>query len=112
MAPFTKFLTPAPEVIISSPLTRALTTTLAAFPSHSCPRVAHPLARERVWLSSDVGRPVEQLRAEFAGFAFEEMDGIWWHHGGTHDPLAVHLEPQGEKVAMASWLVHAGAGYL
>ena len=51
-------LHPVPEVLIVSPLTRALHTAELAFPSAKCQiprRIAHPLARERVYLSSDIG---------------------------------------------------------
>lgn len=51
-------LQPIPEVLIASPLTRALHTAELAFPLSKCQiprRIAHPLARERVYLSSDIG---------------------------------------------------------
>ena len=51
-------LHPIPEVLIVSPLTRALHTAELAFPADKCQiqrRIAHPLARERVYLSSDIG---------------------------------------------------------
>ena len=51
-------LQPVPEVLIVSPLTRALHTAELAFPSSRCQiprRIAHSLARERVYLSSDIG---------------------------------------------------------
>lgn len=52
-----KFLYPKPEVIISSPLRRALDTADIAFAGEQCPRIAHHLATECLWLSSDVGTP-------------------------------------------------------
>jgi broad specificity phosphatase PhoE len=50
-------LQPAPELLVASPLSRALHTADIAFPAGStaCPRIMHPLARERLYLSSDVG---------------------------------------------------------
>ena len=51
----TSRLSPAPEVLLISPLRRTLQTAELAFPGASCPRVVEPLARERIWLSSDVG---------------------------------------------------------
>lgn len=52
-----KGLRPAPELLVVSPLSRALHTADLAFPPASvgCPRIMHPLARERLYLSSDVG---------------------------------------------------------
>jgi broad specificity phosphatase PhoE len=57
-AKHSKHLRPAPQLIIASPLSRALHTAdlclpPAAYPD--APRMAHPLARERLYLSSDVG---------------------------------------------------------
>jgi broad specificity phosphatase PhoE len=46
-----------PELIVSSPLSRALHTADLAFPASEVPRMMLPLARERLWLSSDVGQP-------------------------------------------------------
>ena len=51
----TSRLSPAPEVLLISPLRRTLQTAELAFPQANCPRVVEPLARERIWLSSDVG---------------------------------------------------------
>ena len=48
-------LTPAPEVIIASPLTRALQTADLTFPEFKGPRLACGLARERTYFASDVG---------------------------------------------------------
>lgn len=54
-----KGLRPTPELLVVSPLSRALHTADLAFPRYSvdCPRIMHPLARERLYLSSDVGLP-------------------------------------------------------
>ena len=57
-AKHSKHLRPPPELIIASPLSRALHTADLCLPQSTypnVPRVAHPLARERLYLSSDVG---------------------------------------------------------
>ena len=46
-----------PELLVSSPLSRALHTADLAFQDADVPRLVLPLARERLWLSSDVGQP-------------------------------------------------------
>ena len=43
-----------PELIVSSPLTRALHTAQLAFKGVDCKRMVHPLAAERLEHSSDV----------------------------------------------------------
>ena len=42
---------------MSSPLARALHTADLAFPASKVPRIMLPIARERLYLSSDVGQP-------------------------------------------------------
>lgn len=53
-----------------SPLTRALQTASLAFPTYDGRIEVEPLARERVWLSSDCGRSPDELKADFP-------DGRW-----------------------------------
>ena len=47
----------AVDLVVSSPLTRALQTSAAVFRDAGVPAVATPLAAERCYLSSDVGAP-------------------------------------------------------
>ncbi len=63
-------LHPAPEVLMVSPLSRALQTAALAFQLQQHggwdgPVVVEALARERVWLSGDLGRAPDKLEAEF-----------------------------------------------
>ena len=43
-----------PDVLVVSPLTRALQSAELAFEGLDCPRIVHPLAAERLEHSSDV----------------------------------------------------------
>ena len=53
-----------------SPLTRALQTAHLAFlPHYHGPVVVQPLARERVWHSSDLGRTPAELDKEWSAIA-------------------------------------------
>lgn len=62
----TRCLAPLLQLLVVSPLTRALQTAELAFGSPpGCPTIVQPLARERLYLSSDVGRPPAELAAEF-----------------------------------------------
>lgn len=57
---------PRPDVIVVSPLTRCLQTCRLVFEGQEdIPRVVTPLASERVWHSSDVGRSPRELEIEF-----------------------------------------------
>jgi broad specificity phosphatase PhoE len=55
------------QVVLCSPLTRALQTCRVAFGGRqpAVPVRVHPLLRERLLLSSEVGRRREELEAEF-----------------------------------------------
>lgn len=48
-------LQPAPQLLLASPLSRALQTADITFKDFEGPRMAHSLARERTYFASDVG---------------------------------------------------------
>lgn len=56
---------PQPEVLVVSPLSRAIQTAQIAWEHYDGPVLVEALVRERVWLSSDVGRPPAELLKEF-----------------------------------------------
>lgn len=112
---------PSSFAVVVSPLTRALQTASLAFPSlvdesrRSSSRggeataatanatttttmVSLALARERVWLSSEVGRPRSSLSSEFPHVCFADLppyDSPWWHGGAEAAAGRVRLEPAG-----------------
>jgi hypothetical protein len=56
----------AVQLLVVSPLTRALQTATLAFGDQpGCQVLVEPLWRERLYLSSDVGRSGQQLAQEF-----------------------------------------------
>lgn len=75
------------EVLLSSPLTRALHTAELVFNykkrilPHNIPQIAHPLLRERLYLSSEVGRSGCELKTEFKGWDFSTLPvgEPWWY---------------------------------
>ena len=72
------------DLLVSSPLTRALMTADLAFGDDPAafPRVAQPLIAERRWLSSDVGRPESELASDFGHYDLSALgDGRWWWEG-------------------------------
>lgn len=56
---------PQPEVLVVSPLSRAMQTARITWAHYSGPVMVEALARERVWLSSDCGRAPQELQDEF-----------------------------------------------
>ena len=77
------------DLFVSSPLTRALSTTEYVFrdtfhfESSTIPKIVLPLAAERVYLSSDVGRNRHVLMQEFPKWDFSMLslqnDLPWWY---------------------------------
>ena len=94
----------AVDLVVSSPLTRALQTSAAVFRDAGVPAVATPLAAERCYLSSDVGAPVDALRRAWPRVAFAEDDfpePYWWYGGGPAyaPPPADDWRPPGRYAA-------------
>lgn len=101
-----------PDAIIISPLTRALHTAALAFPTDahpSVPRIVHPLARERLYMSSDRGRPWGALALEYGqdhdwSLLPRDPAAQWW--GPPGDPSGVetleHLHVRVE--GLRQWL--------
>jgi broad specificity phosphatase PhoE len=98
------------ELIVTSPLTRAVQTTLGLFEGHpSAPRIrVESLHREHLGNSCDVGRSPALLRDDFPGLAFEHLDEVWWHRDGDPDERGIVVEPDAvlvERVkAFRGWL--------
>lgn len=84
------------DLIVSSPLTRAIQTTLGVFAPHLArtPVVVEALHRERLESSCDIGRPASVLAQEFATLAFDHLDEEWWPNGCTPDHRGIRFEPQ------------------
>jgi broad specificity phosphatase PhoE len=83
------------ELVIASPLTRALQTAVGLFGDHpNSPRVmvAH-VVRERVENSCDVGRAPARLAAEFPGVDLAHLTDVWWHAEGEPDARGICIEP-------------------
>lgn len=81
------------DLVVSSPFTRALQTSLGAFGGRDAPFVVEALHREHLGASCDVGRSPTVLAREFPEIAFDHLDDPWWHVVDGHDgPFAE--EPQ------------------
>ncbi|HEY5863390.1 MAG TPA: histidine phosphatase family protein [Casimicrobiaceae bacterium] len=84
------------EVVLVSPLTRAIETAVGLFREHpSAPSMrVVPLLRERVENSCDVGRAPAELAAEFPGLDFAHLPPVWWHAEGEADHRGICVEPE------------------
>jgi broad specificity phosphatase PhoE len=84
------------DLIVTSPLTRAIETALCVFGPclGRTPVLVEALHRERVEQSCDVGRPPAVLAAEFATLAFDHLPEEWWPNGGEIDSIGVPVEAE------------------
>jgi broad specificity phosphatase PhoE len=83
------------DLVITTPLTRALQTAAGLFADH--PRspimLVECLHRERVENSCDVGRSPAVLAKAFPSFAFDHLPEVWWHSHDDPDERGVCVEP-------------------
>ena len=82
------------ELVITSPLTRALQTATGIFDSHpSRPQfIVSALLRERVENSCDIGRPPSRLAGDFPALDFAHLQDQWWHVDGAPDVRGICVE--------------------
>ena len=94
-------------LVVASPLTRALQTTLAAFADHKAPLLVHDLPREQLQSFCDIGRSPGELSRMFPDLAFDHLDDPWWHVG---EPCEGPFAPEPDEIlsgrvaAFTSWL--------
>lgn len=69
-----------PDLLVCSPLTRAIQTCLLACQHVSKPIIVVPLCAERVAFACDIGRPVEMLQKDFPdlNYEFVQPPEAWW----------------------------------
>ena len=83
------------DVVLTTPLTRALQTTLGIFGDHPAKPeiIVEPLHRERLESSCDRGRAPTELMVEFPQLTLDHLPPVWWHAEGEADPRGIHVEP-------------------
>ena len=84
---------PRPDLVLSSPLTRAIQTTMGIFGGTGVPVEVTCRHREHLGHSCDIGRSPKALTAEFPHLAFDHLTDPWWHVG-PHDANGVPVEPE------------------
>jgi len=83
-----------PDVVITSPLTRAVQTAVGLFgDGGAVPILVDATHRERVTNTDDIGSSPHELAARFPRLRFDHLDPIWWHQGPL-DELGVPVEPE------------------
>ncbi|TXH32271.1 MAG: histidine phosphatase family protein [Rhodospirillaceae bacterium] len=86
------------DLVIASPLTRAIQTASGIFGTRA-PIVVDALHREWLNSSCDIGRSVRDLAADFPTLDFAHLSDPWWHvdgplceHGFAREPEHVLLD--------------------
>eukprot|EP00742_Colponemidia_sp_Colp-10_P000957 GILJ01001039.1.p1 GENE.GILJ01001039.1~~GILJ01001039.1.p1 ORF type:complete len:211 (-),score=21.24 GILJ01001039.1:80-712(-) len=95
------------ELIISSPLTRAIQTALTAFEGARIPIIINPLIRERMHTFCDVGSPPSVLADKFPSIDVSHLKQHWWCvHNTTHSvPCRETLQSVDERIEQfLQWL--------
>jgi len=78
--------------VITSPLTRAIQTSLCLFDGIAPITVAAG-HRELLIHSCDVGRPPADLQRDFPTLSFSHLPDYWWHQGPQNDD-GIAVEPE------------------
>lgn len=81
------------DVVLLSPLTRAIQTALGLFGLDQNFEVG-ALPREWLNASCDIGRAPEQLAAEFPTLTFDHLDDPWWYVDPSYDGPTFACEPE------------------
>ena len=95
------------ELVVSSPLTRAIQTTIGLFGGGAAPILIEALHREKQTDSCDVGRSPSILAAEFPQLRFDHLADPWWHDRDP-DLRGIPIEPdhafQDRLARFRAWL--------
>ena len=80
------------DLIICSPLTRAIDTMKIAFPNISCPVIITPLVRERGDKTCDIGKPLSVLREKYPNYNFIHFNNEYWWTCNQNSPFELVKE--------------------
>ena len=80
------------DLVLCSPLTRALQTFTLIFPNLSQEAVILPFVREHSLCSSEVGRQPSILAKEFPEFKFDNLKNFWWNNNIYIDEKKIIFE--------------------
>jgi broad specificity phosphatase PhoE len=98
------------DVVLASPLTRAIQTAHGIFGDRGIPIEICALHREWQISSCDIGRGVTELRTDFPQLDFSSLSDPWWRHDAPACPLGFPQETEAhlaERVAAFTGLIAA-----
>jgi len=96
------------ELVVMSPLTRAIQTAVGLFGDRRVPMVVEALSHERCGWSCDVGRQPHELAEAFPELSFHHLPPVWWYAEGA-DENGIAKEPdervEARRQAFLAWLM-------
>jgi broad specificity phosphatase PhoE len=81
------------DVVIASPLTRAIQTAIGIF-GDRVPIAVDAVHREWLNSSCDIGRPTDELARDFPRLRFDHLSNPWWHVEGPKNAHGWACEPE------------------
>jgi broad specificity phosphatase PhoE len=98
------------DVVLVSPLTRAIQTAHGIFGDRGLPMEICALHREWQISSCDIGRAVAELQGDFPHLDFKSLTDPWWRHDAPVSPLGFPQESEAhlaERVAAFTAMIAA-----
>lgn len=95
------------EIVVVTPLTRAIQTMRHGFADHPAPRLVLDLHREHQWSFCDIGTSPAALATAFPDLAFDHLPDPWWHVDPDHPgPFAIETHEMLDTriAAFRDWL--------
>jgi glucosyl-3-phosphoglycerate phosphatase len=95
------------DLVVASPLTRALQTAIGLFDGAPVPIMVSSIHVERLEHSCDVGRAPAELSDEFPSLDFDHLADSWWHLGENGEgDFTVEPEPvlMDRVAAFSQWI--------
>lgn len=94
-----------PDVVLTSPLSRAVQTALGLF-GVTAPILVDPVHAERISNTDDVGSSPRELASRFPDLDFSSLDDPWWPVGPLDD-LGVPVESDESFLARVDRFIRA-----
>ena len=80
------------DLIVSSPLSRALQTYEIIFSKRDIELEINPLHREHVAHSCDIGKQPDELKKIFPNLNFGKLEKYWWNNGKKIQEKKIFIE--------------------
>ena len=93
------------ELIVCSPLSRAIHTMQLAFPNIKCPVIITPLARERGDKTCDIGIPLSEIRQKNPQYDYFHFENEYWWNCDPNSPFEFLKESKESLVQRQKELV-------